>query len=186
MIMQQEDYTIKEAEVHNLEEILAINKVAFGSEIEAKLVADLLKDNTAEPILSLLVFHKNKAIGHILFTRVYIDEMISNPLCHILAPMAVLPEYQKQGISGLLIKAGLEKLKAMGSQIVFVLGHISFYPKYGFIADAKKQGFPAPYTIPDKHADAWMVKALTPNALDIYNGQIKCADQLNKPELWVE
>jgi putative acetyltransferase len=185
MIMQKE-YTIKEAETHNFEEIMAINKTAFGSEIEAGLVADLLKDNTAKPRLSLLAFHKNKEIGHILFTRVYIDKMKSNPICHILAPMAVLLEYQKQGIGGLLIKAGLEKLKAIGSQLVFVLGHITFYPKYGFVTEAKKQGFPAPYTIPDEHADAWMVQALTPDALEINHGQIRCANQLNKPELWAE
>jgi putative acetyltransferase len=74
----------------------------------------------------------------------------------------------------------------MGSQLIFVLGHITFYPKYGFIADAKKQGFPAPYTIPDEHADAWMVQLLTPDALELNHGQIRCADELNKPELWVE
>jgi putative acetyltransferase len=90
MIIKQKDYTVKKAEAHNFEEIMAINKAAFGSDVEASLVTDLLKDNTADPILSLLAFHKNKAIGHILFTRVYIDEMKSNPICHLLAPMAVL------------------------------------------------------------------------------------------------
>ena len=184
--MQHKDYYIKEAEVSNFSEIMEINKAAFGSDEEANLVANLLKDNTAEPSLSLLAFHKQKAVGHILFTRVYIDKQKSNPLCHILAPMAVLPEFQKQGLGGMLIKAGLEKLKMMDSQLVFVLGHTTYYSQYGFIADAKKLGFPAPYSIPYEHADAWMVQPLTPNALTVNKGRVKCADELSKPELWAE
>ena len=56
---------------------MTVEEQAFGYDKEAKLTAALLKDKTAEPILSLLAYHNNLAIGHILFTRVYINEIFS-------------------------------------------------------------------------------------------------------------
>lgn len=62
-----------------------------------------------------LAFHNNTAVGHILFTRAYIDKMASVPLIHLLAPFAIIPEFQKLGIGGSLINEGLKKLKEIGS-----------------------------------------------------------------------
>ncbi len=91
---------------------------------------------------------------------------------------------QKQGIGGKLIKAGLEHLKEMGVELVFVLGHPAYYPKYGFIP-AHTYKLQAPYQIPEKHADAWMVQSLG-QKLGSVSGHILCADALNKPEHWRE
>ena len=103
-----------------------------------------------------------------------------------MAPLAVIPEYQKKGIGGKLIKEGIQILKEFDAELVFVLGHIEYYPKYGFIPDAKKLGYEAPFTIPEKFADAWMVQAIGKNQFDVTQGKIKCADALNKPEHWRE
>jgi putative acetyltransferase len=184
--MKLEEIKIRETGINDFNDIMEVEKKAFGHDIEAELVAGLLKDKTAEPFVSLLAFHHNKAAGHILFTRVYIDEMKSEPLIHLLAPLAVKPEYQKQGIGGLLINEGLKKLKEMGSEMVFVLGHMEYYPKFGFIPDARNLGFSAPYPIPDEYANAWMVQSLSPKDLDISPGRIICSDELNKPEHWRE
>ena len=166
---------------------MMVEERAFGYKKEAQLTADLLKDSTAKPILSLLAFKEGEAIGHILFTRVYLNQMDANqPLMHILAPLAVIPEFQKQGIGGLLIKEGLRILKEWGSEVVFVLGHMDYYPKFGFIPDAKKIGFLTPYPIPDEHADAWMVQSLNPKGILIAKGKIICSKELNKPEHWRE
>ncbi|MFC1669192.1 GNAT family N-acetyltransferase [Spirochaetota bacterium] len=165
---------------------MEVEKQAFGYDKEAKLRADLLNDKTAEPILSLLAFNKNEAIGHILFTRVYIAEMISQPLLHILAPLAIIPEYQKMGIGGLLIREGLKGLTKMGSKMVFVLGHMEYYPKFGFVPDAKKKGYSAPFPIPEEFANAWMVQSLDPQGTQCRPGTIICANELNKPEHWRE
>lgn len=70
--------------------------------------------------------------------------------------------------------------------MVFVLGHIKYYPKYGFISDARKSGFPAPYPIPEEFADAWMLQPLTPKASEISPGKVICANELNKAEHWRE
>lgn len=186
-IMKIKDTKIRETEAGDFSEIMKVEERAFGYVKEAKLTADLLKDKTAEPILSLLAFDENKAVGHILFTRVYINEMTTTqPLVHILAPLAVLPEYQKQGIGGLLINEGLKKLKEMGSEMVFVLGHTEYYPKFGFIPNSGKLGFSAPYPIPEEYENAWMVQSLNPDGFVINQGKIICANELNKPEHWRE
>lgn len=185
--MTIEDIQITETKASDFDDIMEVEELAFGSTKEAKLTADLLNDKTAEPILSLLAFHNKQAIGHILFTRVYINEMsVSQPLIHILAPLAIVPEYQNQSIGGLLINEGIKKLKEMGSALVFVLGHMEYYPKYGFIPDAKKLGYPAPYPIPEEFANAWMVQSLNPNGIMINKGNVLCANELDKPEHWRE
>ena len=184
--MRLTEIKIKEATESDYDDTMEIEKKAFGYDKEAKLVSDLLEDKSAEPRLSLLAFHNNKAIGHILFTKAIIEREETNPLAHILAPLAILPEYQNKGVGGLLIKEGLEILKEMGSEIVFVLGHEEYYPKYGFIPDAESLGCSAPYPIPPEHAGAWMVQALTPKGLYNVNGKVRCSDMLNKEEHWRE
>ena len=85
-----------------------------------------------------------------------------------------------------MIHEGLKRLKELGSEMVFVLGHTEFYPKYGFIPNAKRLGYPAPYPIPAKVADAWMVQPLTTKRIGDHKGKVICADMLNKPEHWQE
>jgi len=185
--MKDTEIHIRETTATDFNDIMKVEEQAFGYIKEAELTADLLKDKTAKPVLSLLAFHHKKAVGHILFTRVYMNQASDNQLLiHILAPLAVIPEYQKKGIGGLLIREGLEKLKAIGSEMVFVLGHIEYYPKYGFIPDAKQQGYTAPFEIPEKVKDAWMVQSLNSEGFTIPAGQVICADTLNKPEHWQE
>lgn len=184
--MFSKDIRIRATGVDDYNNIMDVEEQAFGNDKEAKLTADLLQDKTAEPILSLLAFHENEAVGHILFTRVYVGEISSQPLLQILAPLAIKPTFQKQGIGGMLINEGLKRIKDTGSELVFVLGHMEYYPKFGFIPDAKKLGFPAPYPIPDEYANAWMVQSLNPKGFMINPGNIICAHALNRPEHWRE
>lgn len=183
--MNNYEINIRETNSEDFFEIMEVEKLAFGSDDEAKLVADLFSDKSAEPNLSLLAFYKKEAIGHILFTRAYIEDN-QKPLIHLLAPLAVKPEFQNKGIGGLLIREGLNLLKQRGSELIFVLGHKTYYPKHGFLPFAEKQGFPAPYPIPEKDADAWMVLSLTENGLDDHSGTIRCADKIMKPQYWRE
>lgn len=184
--MKKQNIHIKETSLNDLNEIIHVEQLAFGSEEEALLTADLLKDRSAKPLLSLLAFDNKKAIGHILFTRAYINSKKNETLIHILAPLAVIPEYQNQGIGGMLIKEGIKRLRDMGSQMIFVLGHINYYPKHGFIPDAKKLGYPAPYPIPEEVKEAWMIQSLASKEFVIEKGNIICAHAMDKPEYWSE
>jgi putative acetyltransferase len=83
------------------------------------------------------------------------------------------------------IEKGLRHLTKTGVDLVFVLGHPEYYPRYGF-KPAGHLGFEAPYPIPDEHADAWMVQALRPGVIGSVSGKVRCADELNMPEHWRE
>ncbi len=175
---------VREAQPHETDDVLRVEREAFGSEEEAELVMNLLNDPSAEPILSLLAFENDTAVGHILFSSASLDPVF--PLTvSLLAPLAVVPDFQGQGIGGMLIRQGLHKLTESGVDIVFVLGHPQYYPRHGFVP-AGEHGFSAPYPIPDKDAGAWMYRILNPRGIEPFNGTVRCADSLNKPEYWVE
>ena len=184
--MKKQNIQLKETCIKDMNEILQVEKHAFGGDEEAQLTSELLIDTSAKPLLSLLAFDKEKAVGHILFTRAYIHSKSNQTLIHILAPLAVIPEYQNQGIGAKLIDEGMERLQKMGSEMVFVLGHIDYYPKHGFIPNAEKLGYPAPYPIPEEVKDAWMVQSLSPNGFVCEQGNIICAHAMDKPEHWRE
>lgn len=184
--MTANNIEIRDASKSDFSDVMQVEKEAFGDEKEAILVSQLLEDESAEPIISLLAFKEDEAVGHILFTRATIDGNGSSPLIYLLAPLAIKPEYQRQGIGGMLINEGLKKLKGIGAQMVFVLGHENYYPKYGFKQDAGSMGFLAPFPIPEEHADAWMVYPLSSGSIDAFKGRVVCADALNKPEHWRE
>lgn len=152
----------------------------------ATLAHDLLEDETAKPIYSLAAVEGEELVGHIIFTKLTIEGCPTEVNAQILGPVAVLPHWQSAGVGHKLIKAGLEKMKSDGVDIVFVLGHIDYYPRVGFINDAKALGFEAPHFIPDEFADAWMVQELTPGTIDRASGKVRCSNVLNQPEHWRE
>lgn len=176
---------IREACQADLQDVLRVEREAFGYDKEAELVNDLLNDPTAKPLLSLLAFEGGRAVGHILFTACKLEGCEGSVSVSILAPLAIIPDFQKQGIGGKLIERGLELLKERGVDLVFVLGHPGYYPRYGF-NPAGLEVFRAPYTIPEKHSDAWMVQELRAGIIGALSGQVVCADALMKPEHWRE
>lgn len=176
---------IREAAPADVDAVLAIERRAFGHDKEAELVRTLLADPSAAPRLSLLAFRNTAPVGHILFTRARLTSPESTAPIALLAPLAVLPEAQRQGIGGRLIEAGLQRLARAGVDLVFVLGHPHYYPRHGF-QPAGCLGFEAPYPIPAAHAGAWMVQGLRAGALDAGRGKVMCADSLDRPEHWRE
>jgi putative acetyltransferase len=175
---------VREASESEYLDALAIEAEAFASHVEANLVKELLADPSARPFLSLLAFQDNQAVGHILFTKLRLEPDVSLS-ASLLAPLAVLPGHQGQGIGGQLIEQGFQVLSDSGIDLVFVLGYPNYYSRFGF-ESAGKLGFDAPYPIPEEVADAWMVKALKPNVLRPLKARVVCADALMKPEYWRE
>ncbi|MGB5748929.1 MAG: N-acetyltransferase [Desulfobacterales bacterium] len=176
---------IREATDSDLNDVLLVEKEAFGYDKESNLVKDLLGDPSASPFFSLLAFNDDRAVGHVLFTAARLEDTQNGVFISILAPLAVIPDLQKQGVGGQLIERGLQHLANSGVDLVFVLGHPDYYPRYGF-KPAGVEGFEAPYPIPEKHANAWMVQELRPGVIGSVSGKVRCADMLNKPEHWRE
>jgi len=179
---------IRESTESGRNEILSIHKAAFGEEQGAEianLVDDLLEDETALPRLSLVAIDGERMVGHILYTSVSIAGAKESLSARILAPLAVRPESQKQGIGQELINEGLNRLKASGVNLVFVLGDPGYYTRCRFIPAGEK-GFCAPYPIPEAHAAAWMVQELNGHILGRMTGTVQCCTSLDNPKHWTE
>lgn len=148
-------------------------KSAFGQENESKLVEDLRKSMAFIPELSIVATFDSKIVGYILFTRIIIkDEADIGNSSLALAPLAVDPILQRQGIGGQLIRYGLKKAKELGHSSVIVLGHEHYYPKFGF-EPADKWNIISPFKVP---ANVFMGIELKENGLKNVHGIVQYSE----------
>lgn len=109
--------------------IHAVNTAAFETPSEAELVNALREQ--AQPIVSLVAEMQDRIVGHILFSPVVLPGF-SHLKIMGLAPMAVIPDYQRSGVGSALVRTGLEQCRKLGCGAVVVLGHPGYYPRFGF------------------------------------------------------
>jgi putative acetyltransferase len=145
--------------------IHGVNLAAFETDAEARLV-DTLREQAA-PLISLIAEDEQAIVGHILFSPV---TLTAAPELRIagLAPMAVLPAWQRRGVGSLLVHAGLEQCRALGFCAAVVLGHSHYYPRFGF-TPASRFGLRSEYEVPD---DVFMAMELEESSLRGKSGQI--------------
>lgn len=141
----------------------------FTDNDEHNLVKRLRSSDEFIKELSLIAEIDNKIIGHILLSKALIKDVNKDIETLALAPLAVLPEYQSNGIGKKLINEAIEKAKSLGYKSIVVLGHENYYPKFGF-KKASNYGIKAPFDVPD---EAYMVLELLPNALNEVNGVVE-------------
>jgi len=180
-----DELTIRESVSDDINRILKVEYKAFGLEEGpeiVELVKNLFDDPSAEPLLSLVAVIKGEIQGHILFTKAQVASR-EKSVVSILAPLAVAPDYQSQGIGGRLITEGLAMLSQRGFELVFVLGHPGYYPRYGFNVVGSLD-YTTPYPLPAEHADAWMFQELKPGVVTRYSGKVTCANALDRSEYW--
>jgi len=135
--------------------IHAVEAAAFGREDEARIVETVRAEGAA--LIELVAEEDGQIVGHILFSR-----MTCEPMKRIagLAPVAVAPDAQGRGWGQALCRAGIEELRRMGADAVVVLGHVDYYPRFGFSRAAAKL-IASPYA----HLPAFMALELVPGAL---------------------
>lgn len=97
---------------------------------EQDLVVRLRRTSAYVPELSLVAEADGEIIGHIMFTQIKIGDETQL----ILAPLAVLPARQKQGVGKALILRGHDIAKRAGYGFSVLVGHPSYYPKFGYRA----------------------------------------------------
>ena len=108
----------------------AVNDDAFGRDAEARLVRVLRRVRAL--VLSLIAEQAGEIVGHISFSRARLVRGDVVVAAVALGPMAVRPAFQKQGTGSRLVRAGLDTLQGKGAGPVFVLGHATYYPRFGF------------------------------------------------------
>ena len=145
-----------------------VNTLAFVQENEARLVENIRKSCSFNAQLSLAAVTEGRVVGHILFSPITIETIKRSLPALTLAPMAVHPEFQNQGIGSKRVREGLERCRNLGHQIVVVVGHPEYYPRFGF-TPARVKGLEAPFPVPDEE---FMVFELVSVALDGVSGMI--------------
>lgn len=146
--------------------VYRINTAAFERCAEAELVETLRE--CVQPLISLVAEEDAAVVGHIMFSPVCVSADSRLRLMG-LAPMAVVPAYQRQGIGSALVRAGLERCKALACSAVVVLGHPAYYPRFGFLP-ASRFGLRCEYNVPD---EVFLAIELEPGIFEryIHNGQ---------------
>jgi len=180
------------------EQIRIVNQRAFGQNEEADIVDKLRL--TCTNMISLVAVSNNQIVGHILFTPLEIIPRCSSRRLDLginpnsprefltgftpatlqvgeriiegmgLAPMAVLPEFQRQGIGSQLVKAGLEVIEKAQSPFVIVLGHPTYYPRFGFVPASRYRIKSEYENVPD---EAFMIIVFDQAALQGISGVAK-------------
>jgi len=148
------------------EAVRHVNRLAFGGEDEARLVDALRAGGHAR--VSLVAEVGGAVVGHVLFSEVPILTDGGTVPALSLAPMAVLPEYQRRGVGSALVREGLRVCQEAGHRIVVVLGHPAFYPRFGFSA-----GLAERLANPFHGGEAWMALELVPGALGGVTGWVR-------------
>ncbi|MFT3903669.1 MAG: N-acetyltransferase [Niabella sp.] len=165
---------IRQESKEDLKDIFNLIKKAFEHEPlsdhkEQFLVERLRMSENFVPELSLVVETEGKVIGYILLTKIKIKNGKETFTSLALAPVAVLPEYQKRGIGTALIQYAHQQAMTLGFHSVVLLGHENYYPKFGY----KKAGdfeIRLPFDVPDENC---MAVELKENALQNVSGVVE-------------
>ncbi|MBC5795299.1 MAG: N-acetyltransferase [Sphaerospermopsis sp.] len=147
--------------------IAKVNTLAFRGKKEAKLVEFIRSSNAYISELSLVAEIEDHVVGYIMFS--YVDLVTAQEQLPVLslAPMAVHPQFQHQGIGKALLKTGLELADNRGEALVVVLGYPKLYHPFGFQAAINYQ-IECPFNVPE---DFFMVKPLS-GYEDKYQGKV--------------
>jgi putative acetyltransferase len=156
-------------------QVRMLNELAFEQPVEADLIEKLRQ--TCPAFLSLVAEDGKIIVGHILFTPVLIEASGRNVEGMGLAPMAVMPDRQRQGIGSMLAKRGLEMLHEQRCPYVIVLGHPEYYPRFGF-ERASKHNLKSQWDgVPE---EAFMIVVFDGNSLQNAGGVARYRDEFNE------
>jgi putative acetyltransferase len=112
----------------DIEAIAAVTAAAFGKEREARMVDAIRASESFVPELSLVADDAGEIVGHVMLSYVDLDGRRVLEL----GPMSVAPERQRTGIGSALIREALLLAEGRGEPLVLVLGHTTYYPRFGF------------------------------------------------------
>ncbi len=148
--------TLREECPEDIEAIRAVHHHAFGRPHEGRIV-DALRTHRGV-LLSLVATVNDRIVAHLLYSPVSIGTDPKIVMGAGLGPLAVLPAYQRQGIGAMLVSAGNQQLQARACPYIVVLGHPTYYPRFGF-RPASGYGIRCAWDVPD---EVFMVLMMEP------------------------
>jgi putative acetyltransferase len=174
---------IRLAEETDLDSILKVIETAFSDEenkVIMNLVQELSRETTSPSIKSLVAEVDNQVIGYVSYIPIFLKSD-SNISGYILAPLAVYPEQQKQGVGSNLIKFGIDMLTQDGIEVLLVYGDPAYYGRFGFKEEIGRLFVP-PYTL--QYPFGWTGMMLNDTPVPEHPNQFECVSALSKPDLW--
>ena len=155
--------------------VRVVNEQAFGQPAEADIVDRLRK--SCPGLLSLVALDGDEVVGHILFSPAKIEGSPKMVDGMGLAPMAVLPARQCQGIGTHLVKQGIKMLRSRCCPYIIVLGHPGYYPRFGF-ERASLHGIASQWVgVPN---EAFMILVLDQAAMESVSGVARYQDEFDE------
>jgi putative acetyltransferase len=155
---------IRREQPQDIPEIRQVHIRAFGQKQEASVVDKLRKK--CNSILSLVALTGGKVVGHILLSPAVIEGKHGRLVGTGLAPLAVLPEYQRKGIGTQLMQTAIARIKEGGCPYIIVIGHPEYYARFGF-EQAGRFGISCEWNVPD---EAFMILVLDRKAMNDITG----------------
>ena len=152
---------------------------AFGK-TEGPIVSELAGAFLTLPdSISICVERDDKEVGNIIFTPFHLNDH-PDKVCFLLAPLGVLPEFQRQGVGAELIAKGITHLKSLDADAIFVLGHPRYYALRGF----EPARVLSPYHEVMTHHEAWKMLEIKPGSMSGAGGTSMAAKPIMKREFW--
>ena len=159
---------IRDEDPSDFGEIAALLDLAFGGTGESSLAAGLRAEGAVIAAL-VAIGNDGRVLGHVLFSELPIKTAAGSLRATALAPLAVLPAHQRQGVGAALVRAGLAVCRERGVAAVVVLGDPVYYPRFGFSPEIARN-LRAPFRGP-----AFMAMELVRGCLDGANGTVRYA-----------
>lgn len=144
--------SIRTATPRDRDAIRFVEEHAFGQKAEAGLVDALI--NNGDVVLELVAEEEGSVVGHILFSRLYVQSGDKTHPAVALAPLAVEPSFHGTGIGGALIREAHLRLKDAGETLSIVLGEPKYYGRFGY-AHQRAAAFVSEFQSEALQAQAW-------------------------------
>jgi len=167
----------------DLDSILRVIETAFSDEenkVIMNLVQELHQETISPSIKSLVAEVDNQLIGYVSYSPIFLKS-VSSIAGYILAPLAVSPEHQKQGVGSNLINAGIDMLTKDGVGVLLVYGDPAYYGRFGFKEEIGHSFLPQ-YTL--QYPFGWTGMMLNDTPVPEQPIQFECVAALSKPDLW--
>ncbi len=168
--------TIRRSSADDIDAIIALYPLAFPEEDLVPVVRDLLA--SPEVAMSFIASIDDQIEASVIFTTCAVEG--TSTRAALLAPLAVSPARQRQGLGTAIVKTGLRELEANGVEVVLVLGDPAYYGRLGF---AQETGIQPPYPLPAEWYSAWQSQNLA-QFEDSYTGKLVVPAQWLDPALW--